>query len=101
MKRNGAGPGNGRADRTGGAADAVINLAHLKAEIERLRTLKVEGIEEVEFEFELGQAAKLFGIGKRKFRQFVESPPTGNANRSGHQRSCPARLSQRVKSAAV
>jgi hypothetical protein len=85
MKRNGAGPGNGSADGTGGAAGGVINLAHLKAEIERLRTLKAEGIEEVEYEFELGQAAKLFGIGKRKFRQFVEGPPTGSANRSGGQ----------------
>jgi putative DNA primase/helicase len=85
MKRNGAGRGNGSADGTGGAVSGVINLAHLKAEIERLRTLKAEGIEEVEYEFELGQTAKLFGIGKRKFRQFVEGPPTGNANRSGGQ----------------
>jgi hypothetical protein len=36
MKRNSAGPGNGSADGTGGAAGGIINLAHLKAEIERL-----------------------------------------------------------------
>jgi hypothetical protein len=93
MKRNGAGPGNGSADQTGGAAGGFISLAHLKAEIERLRTLKAEGIEEVEYEFELGQAATRFGIGKRKFRQFVERPRTGNANRSGGQ-SVPASIEE-------
>ena len=91
MRGNGVGPGNGSADRTGGTAVGVIDLAHLKAEIERLRTLKTEGIEEVEFEFELSQAAKRFGIGKRKFRQFVEGPPTGR--RSGGQ-AAPASIEE-------
>jgi putative DNA primase/helicase len=82
MSKNG--PGNGSNDQTGHAA-GVVDLAHLKAEIERLRTLKAEGVDPIEYEFEVRQVAARFGIGKRKFRQFVEGPQAGSDCRSTGQ----------------
>ena len=83
MKRNGTGPGNGTGQGASGTYGGVIDLAHLKAEIERLRTLRAEGIEEVVYEFELSHVATRFSIGTRKFRQFVEGSP--KSNHSGDQ----------------
>lgn len=72
MRGNGDGrsqsSGNGHATSGG----RVLDLAHLRAEVERLRTLKAEGIPSLEWEFDLRQTAKRCGFGPRIFRQYVE-----------------------------
>jgi hypothetical protein len=69
---------NGHADSSG----PVLDVAHLKGEIARLRELKAEGVEEVEWEFDLAQTGKRIGFGKRKFRQYVEPSPDGDDDRA-------------------
>jgi putative DNA primase/helicase len=54
--------------------DPILDPADLRAEIARLRALKAEA-DDIEYEFELAAGAKKFRIGKRKFREWVESPP--------------------------
>jgi hypothetical protein len=82
MRGNGDGR-RGSSDRTRvRLGDPFVDLAHLKSEIERRRTLRAEGVYEVEYEFDLTQTGKRFGFSKRKFRQFVERSP-GSVSRSG------------------
>lgn len=72
MKENGADRrrSNGHADNRAPALDP----AHLRAEIARLRTLKAESVDDIDYELELVDSGKKFAFGKRKFRQWVEGP---------------------------
>jgi hypothetical protein len=71
------GNGNGRGNSDGHADSSapVLDPAHLRAEIEYLRALKAEGVDDIEYELELAARGKKFGFGKRKFREWVERPP--------------------------
>jgi len=91
MKRNGAGPGNGSADGTGGAAGGVINLAHLKADIERLRMLKAEGIEEVELRVRARPSCKAVRHWKAEIQTIRRRPGDRKRKTAPVVRLCPLR----------
>jgi hypothetical protein len=70
----GNGDGRGHSDGHTEGRGPVLDPAHLRAEIARMRALRAE-VDDIEYEFELAASEKKFGFGKRKFRKWVETPP--------------------------
>src|SRR5271166_6281003 len=70
------GNGDGRGHSSGHTENdgPILDSADLRAEIARLHALKAEA-DDIEYEFELTASAKKFRIGKRKFREWVETAP--------------------------
>jgi hypothetical protein len=78
MRGNGDGrgqfSGNGH---TAGSGPVLDDLMHLRAEIDRIRSLKTQGLNPAELDFELAKLAKRSGIWIRKLRHWFEQPANG------------------------
>jgi hypothetical protein len=77
MRGNGDGrghhSGNGHADGGG----PVLDLVHLRAEIDRIRSLSRQGFNAAQLDFELSILSKRSGVGVRKLRRWLDEDASG------------------------